>query len=92
MEQCSSREASSLSQKIPELPPSDAGDHIKQVESAARKNKYFTVRARLVTKNFHPKIFASSFGHMHGALNIVKKIKLIAQFECTRRDKSFKPY
>ena len=31
------------------------------------------VRARLVAKNFHLKIFASLFAHMYEALNIVKK-------------------
>ena len=33
--------------------------------------------------------FSSPFGHMHGALNVVKEKKLIAQFGCTRQDESF---
>jgi len=44
------------------------------------------IRARLVTKNFY-----LTFRHIYGALNIIKKIKLILQFRCTRRDESFEP-
>jgi len=55
--QCSSREAGSLSQKIPELPPRDAGEHIKQVESAAPKNKALFRSEPINTKKRHIEYF-----------------------------------
>jgi hypothetical protein len=45
--------------------------------------------------SFHQKkLFNPShrmFGHMHGALNVNKKEKLIAQFAWKPQDESFKP-
>jgi hypothetical protein len=43
-------------------------------------------------QNFPKKTTVTDFfGHMPGALNINKIIKLIIQFSCKSRDESFKP-
>ena len=42
-------------------------------------------------QKFSPKFFCLTLRHMYRALNIIKKIKLILQFRCTRRDESFEP-
>jgi hypothetical protein len=44
-----------------------------------------------ILQNFSDSPSHRIFGHMHEALNIDKKIKLITQFRRNGRDESFKP-
>jgi len=68
---------------------SNAGDHMCVFVQTTRTTALFSSPQNL--KTFQDSPSHRILQHMHEALNIVKKQKLITQFACKSRDESFRP-